>query len=158
QIEAVARLLEKAPAGVDELECGLQECRPQQRIYHNCSGKHAGMLALCRAMEWDSAGYRLRGHPLQRAMLDEHAEAGGGPADGIATAGDGCGVLTFALTLEQIAGMFARFERLPGGPLVADAMRAHPELVGGPDGADVRIMHALHGWVSKKGAEGLLCA
>src|SRR5262249_56374947 len=63
QIEAVRRLLAKAPATEDDLEVGLQEGRPPQPIYHNCSGKHAGMLATCRARGWPTAGYRLAGHP-----------------------------------------------------------------------------------------------
>jgi L-asparaginase II len=41
---------------------------------------------------------------------------------------------------------------------VADAMRAHPELVGGPDGPDFDLMRLLPGWFAKGGAEGLLCA
>src|SRR4051812_34684375 len=57
QIAAVRALLAKAPAGEDELECGLQEGRQQERIFHNCSGKHAGMLALCRGRGWESVGY-----------------------------------------------------------------------------------------------------
>src|SRR5881394_4048479 len=46
QIAAVRALLKKAPAEEDELEVGLQAGRPPQPLYHNCSGKHAGMLAL----------------------------------------------------------------------------------------------------------------
>jgi L-asparaginase II len=37
-------------------------------------------------------------------------------------------------------------------------MRARPDLVGGPDGADYELMRALPGWLAKGGAEGLLCA
>jgi L-asparaginase II len=37
-------------------------------------------------------------------------------------------------------------------------MRAHPELVGGPDGADLHLMQNAPGWFAKGGAEGLLCA
>src|SRR5256885_15180952 len=64
QIEAVRRLLAKAPASEDELELGLQEGRPPQPIFHNCSRKHAGMLATCRARGWQTEGYQLAGHPL----------------------------------------------------------------------------------------------
>src|SRR5262249_47937357 len=63
QMGAVRRLLAKARATEDDLEVGLQEGRPPQPIYHNCSGKHAGMLATCRARGWPTAGYRLAGHP-----------------------------------------------------------------------------------------------
>jgi L-asparaginase II len=74
QLAAVRALLEKAPASVDELECG-PEGHPPSPLNHNCSGKHAGMLALCRARGWPSEGYRLPEHPVQRAMLAVHAEA-----------------------------------------------------------------------------------
>src|SRR5947207_15150630 len=61
QLDAVRGLLAKAPADEDELEVGLQEGRPQTKLHHNCSGKHAGMLALCRARGWDATGYPLAG-------------------------------------------------------------------------------------------------
>ncbi len=159
QIEAVRRLLEKGPASEDELELGPQDGRPPDRIYNNCSGKHAGMLALCRAHGWDADGYRLPGHPVQRACAEAHAEASGVAENDLPTATDGCGVVTFALPLERMAAAFSRFETLPGGARVADAMRAHPELVGGPDGPDFDLMRlAPPGWFAKGGAEGLLCA
>jgi L-asparaginase II len=158
QIAAVRALLAKAPADEDELELGLQEGRPAERIYHNCSGKHAGMLALCRAQGWDAQGYRLAGHPVQEACRAAHGEAAGVDPAGLATAIDGCGVVTFALPLERMARAFSRLEGLPAGARVAAAMRAHPELVGGPDGADLHLMRAAPGWFAKGGAEGLLCA
>lgn len=158
QIEAVRRLLARAPAGADELECGVQEGRPPERLYHNCSGKHAGMLALCRGRGWRSEGYRLPGHRVQRQMLVEHAEAAEVDADSIPTATDGCGVVTFAFPLERIAHVFSRIERLDGGERVGAAMRAHPELVGGLGQPDTELMRALPGWIAKAGAEGLFCA
>ena len=61
QLAAVRSLLAKAPAEEDELECGPEPTA----IQHNCSGKHAGMLALCRTKGWASGGYRLGTHPVQ---------------------------------------------------------------------------------------------
>ena len=158
QIDAVRRLLARAPATEDELELGLQEGRPPQPLYNNCSGKHAGMLALCRAHGWDAAGYRLPDHPVQRACAEAHSEAAGADEGEMPTATDGCGVVTFALPLERMAHAYSRLETLPAGVRVADAMRAHPDLVGGPDGADLELMRAAPGWIAKGGAEGLLCA
>src|SRR2546423_7125150 len=158
QVAAVGALLAKAPADEADLELGLQEGRPPERIYNNCSGKHAGMLALCRAHGWPTAGYRLPEHPVQRASRDAHAEAAGVEASELPTAPDGCGVVTFAMPLERMAHAYARFEHLPEGGRVARAMRAHPELVAGPDGADFDLMRAAPGWFAKGGAEGLLCA
>jgi L-asparaginase II len=157
QLTAVRALLEKAPATVDELECG-PEGDPPSPLSHNCSGKHAGMLALARANGWPSEGYRLAPHPVQQAMLAVHAEAAEVDEDEIPTGVDGCGVLTFALPLERMAYAFSRFEQLDGAPRVAAAMREHPELIRGPRAADTRLMRSLPGWIAKGGAEGLLCA
>ena len=154
QLAAVRSLLAKAPAEEDELECGPEPTR----LEHNCSGKHAGMLALCRTRGWASAGYRLAGHPVQDACLHEIAEAAGVRGDEVPTAVDGCGVVTFALPLVRMARMFGRLEQREGGASVAAAMRAHPELIRGPRAADTLLMRQLDGWTAKGGAEGLLCA
>jgi len=158
QVEAVRRLLQKAPATENDLECGFDEGRPRERIYHNCSGKHAGFLALCRARSWEPSGYRLAEHPLQQELAAELASAAGLPADEIPTATDGCGVVTYALPLEAMARAFARLAELEGGADVVAAMQAHPELVGGQGATDTDLMRALPGWTAKRGGEALLCA
>jgi L-asparaginase II len=146
QLDAVRRLLARAGASVDELENGEQAGRPEGRLGHNCSGKHAGMLAACRARSWPTRGYRLPGHPLQQRLLAEL-----GPTLGEAI--DGCGVPTYALTLRDSAALLLRVR-----PRIADAMRARPELVGGRGADDTKLMRELPGWIAKRGAEGLFCA
>jgi L-asparaginase II len=157
QLAAVRALLAKGLAGEDELECGTAG-NPPSKLKHNCSGKHAAMLALCRARGWRSEGYRLEGHRAQREMLAIHAEAAEVAEDEVPTAVDGCGVVTFALPLERMAYAFSRLERVDGGDRVAAAMRANPDLIRGPKASDTRLMKALPGWIAKGGAEGLLCA
>jgi L-asparaginase II len=157
QLAAVRSLLARAPAGEDELECG-SDGDPPEPIKHNCSGKHAGMLALCRAHGWDSRAYRLAEHPVQRTMQTEVALAADLDEDDLETAVDGCGVVTFAFPLERMALAFARLERLDGGDRVAAAMRAHPGLIRGPGGIDTALMRAREGWIAKGGAEALMCA
>jgi len=154
QLEAVRSLLAKAPATEDDLECG-PEPTP---IEHNCSGKHAGLLALCRARGWPTEGYRLPGRPCQEALLAEVAAAAEVDGGSMATAVDGCGIVTYALPLERMAHAFSRLGRLDGGPRVLEAMRSHPELIRGPLAADTVLMQTQPGWVAKGGAEGLLCA
>jgi L-asparaginase II len=146
QLDAVRRLLARAGAGVDELENGEQAGRPEGRLGHNCSGKHAGMLAACRARSWPTRGYRLPGHPLQQRLAAEL-----GPTLGEAI--DGCGVPTYALSLRDSAALLLRVR-----PRIADAMRARPELVGGRGADDTKLMRELPGWIAKRGAEGLFCA
>jgi L-asparaginase II len=154
QMEAVRALLAAGGVTEDDLEVGLQEGRPPERIYHNCSGKHAGMLAACRARDWPTAGYRLPDHPLQQAILAEVTEAAGlTPSTGV----DHCSVVTFALPLERMADVFSRLGEREGAGRILEAMKAHPELVGGEGSLDTQLMQAHPGWLAKGGAEGLLC-
>ena len=153
QLAIVRSILDAAPATEADLECG-PEPTP---IAHNCSGKHAGFLALCRARGWPIEGYRLPDHPCQRAMLDEVAAAVELDPASIAVGVDGCGVQTFAVTLERAAHAFTRLSALEGGRRVVHAMRARPELLRGPIAADVVLVRELDDWVAKGGAEGLFC-
>jgi len=148
QLAAVEALLAKAPATEDDLECGPFQ---GSKLKHNCSGKHAGMLALCHAEGWPYEGYRLGEHPCQQAMLAEVSELT--EAHDIPTAVDGCGVVTFALPLERMATAFTRIDER-----VSAAMRASPELIRGHGALDTTLMQELPGWTAKGGAEGLLCA
>jgi L-asparaginase II len=154
QLAAVRSLLAKAPACEDELECGPDPTR----IEHNCSGKHAAMLALCRARGLEVDGYRLAGHPCQDAMLAAVCEATEVPSASIPTGVDGCGVVTFGLTLERMAHAFSRLASLEAGAAVVDAVRSHPEIIRGPGSPDTELMRALPGWAAKGGAEAVLCA
>lgn len=154
QLEPVRRLLTAAGATEDDLECGPEPTR----LEHNCSGKHAGMLLLCRLNGWPSEGYRLPSHPCQQVMLAEVATAAGVAPEAMPTAIDGCGVVTFGLALERMAHAFSRIEALDGGRRVADAMRSRPELVRGYGAPDTELMRLGAGWIAKGGAEGLLCA
>jgi L-asparaginase II len=154
QLEPVRALLDAAAATEDDLECGPEPTK----LEHNCSGKHAGMLLLCRVNRWATKGYRLASHPCQQTMLTEVAGAAEVAADSMPTAVDGCGVVTFGLTLERMAHAFCRIEGMDGGRRVADAMRARPELVRGNGAPDTELMRLGDGWIAKGGAEGLLCA
>lgn len=154
QLVPVRSLLAKAGAGEDDLECGPEPTR----IDHNCSGKHAAMLLLCKERGWPTEGYRLPSHPCQQELAAEIAAAADLHLDTVASAADGCGVPTHALTLERMAYVFARLEELAGGQRAAAAMRARPELVRGAGAPDTELMRLGDGWVAKGGAEGLFCA
>ena len=154
QLEPVQALLVKAGATEEDLECGPEPTR----LEHNCSGKHAAMLLLCRVNGWPTAGYRLASHPCQQAMLAEISRAAEVEPDSMPTGVDGCGVPTYGLTLERMAHAFSRLESLDGGLRTVDAMRARPELIRGPGAADTELMRLQDGWAAKGGAEGLLCA
>lgn len=126
------------------------------RVHMNCSGKHAGMLATCVAAGWPVADYLRTDHPLQRRLHAALGELAGEPVAAVGV--DGCGAPVHALSLTGLARSFSRLVAAePGTPrrLVADAMRDHPELVGG-SGRDVTaLMAGVPGLLAKDGAEGV---
>ena len=78
-------------------EAGLEPVR----LHNNCSGKHAGMLALARVHGWEPEGYHRPEHPVQQRILAEVSRWVELPFEGIALGTDGCGVVSFALPAAQ---------------------------------------------------------
>jgi L-asparaginase II len=131
-----------------------------QRIHNNCSGKHAGMLALAVGKGWDPVDYHLVDHPVQERMLDEIARWSEVPRRDVAVAVDGCGVPCFAVTLERMATAFARFARAAAAgeapAKIVRAMTGRPFMVGGEGRACTDVMARSGGRVFVKlGAEGV---
>ena len=167
-VSAVQSVLRRAGLGVEDLRCPtdlplheptrealLAAGGHRERVYMNCSGKHAAMLATCRAAGWPTDGYTAAQHPLQRAAAQVVAELAG---ETVAAVGvDGCGAPIFALSLTGLARAFAGLVTAADGPgrKVADAMRARPELVSGTGREDAALMEAVPGLLSKAGAEGV---
>lgn len=167
-LDNVRRILSVAAADEDALGCpadlplGLPERiawyragLPPRRLAHNCSGKHAAMLATCRVRGWDPAGYLAADHPLQRGIRDEiHDRAEEEPT---AVSVDGCGAPLFGLSLAGLARMFrSAVTSAAGTPQrrVADAMRSYPQLVAGAGRDVTAFMAAVPGLLAKDGAEG----
>jgi L-asparaginase II len=171
-VRAVRRLLRAGGVREGALECppafpsrrsDAARASGPRRIFHNCSGKHAGMLVGARARGWPLETYLDPSHPLQREVTRAIRRATGveDPPIGV----DGCGLPVHGVPLRAMATLYARLAR-PGwlGPLRAtarravDAMRAHPFLVAGTGRLDTALMPALPDVVSKGGAEALACA
>ncbi|MCA1825278.1 MAG: asparaginase [Mycobacteriales bacterium] len=129
------------------------------RLYHNCSGKHAAMLAACAAAGWDRGHYLEPTHPLQQQLRAVVERLAGEPVAVIGV--DGCGAPVFGYSLLGLARAFAALgTAAPGAAAgrVANAMRAHPHLVGGTGRDVTRLMTAVPGLVAKDGAEGCFAA
>jgi L-asparaginase II len=174
--EAVARILERIGATEADLHCGahpvphepsreelIRAGRQPTPIYSNCSGKHAGMLALARVLEAPLAGYWEAGHPVQREIQAVLREACDTDLDTLEWGVDGCGVPTYLLPLRQLALGFARLaqpEALPAryrsaAARIDRAMNAEPGMVRGEAGFDTVLMETLPGvLICKGGAEG----
>jgi L-asparaginase II len=133
----------------------------------NCSGKHAGMVLFAKASGWPIETYWDADHPVQRLAHETISAVSDVPIEQIATAVDGCGVVTFGMPLRGLAVAFARLadpSAVADPPLraavtrIRDAMMAHPELVAGERRRiDTAVMRAFpKRVVSKGGAEGVL--
>lgn len=139
-------------------------------IRHMCSGQHSVSILLSRLKGWDATDYWQEDHPSQVAYRAVVARAFATTPDRLRTAIDGCGLLTYAFPLREVARAYAflaepgavrardpRASLAPALTLVRDAMMAHPEMVGGTrDRLDTSLMKALPGRiVSKAGMEAL---
>ena len=134
------------------------------KIHNNCSGKHAGMLACCVVQQWPTEGYHQPGHPLQQRVRSTLMRWMRVDAEAVSQAVDGCGLPTFALSLDAVAEGCARFaaaaaEGAAAPARIVDAMVRHPEFVAGTNRLDTDLMRVAHGRVfAKVGAEGFYCA
>ena len=176
-VGAAASMLRKIGADESALACGahapmhdatarsMRERREApRRIHNNCSGKHAGMLALARHYGWPLAGYHGPAHPVQHRMLSEMARWMSMDAEDIRIAVDGCGVVTFAAPLTKFAFAFARLasaarrgETAAAG--IVNAMTRNPDYVGGTGRLCTELMRVAGGRiVAKVGAEGVYMA
>src|SRR3954464_8017339 len=81
------------------------------RLHNNCSGKHAAMLARAQTAGFPTYGDERRDHPVQRGCLESIAQWSGFSEDAIGQAVDGCGVVAFALPLENMARAWSRLAR-----------------------------------------------
>jgi len=177
--EIAASMLRKIGLGPEALKCGVHEPfspevarglretgeRPNV-LQNNCSGKHAGMLALALHLGAPTETYDEPSNPVQLAIGKTVAEFSGIPIEDIAVGVDGCGVPVFGITMKAMALMYARLVSSPAEfdeetrnacARIVAAMTAHPELIGGTsERLDTEIMRAAQGrLISKVGAEGV---
>lgn len=177
-VTLVAEILERLGLSDRDLACGIHDpvdaealarvrAHPESRsaLDNNCSGKHAGMLALALAEGWPTEGYAHADHPLQQLMRRTVAEACGVPPASLLVGVDGCSVSVFGLPLAAMARGYARFAaaRADGDTRdralarIREAMMRHPRLTGGAGRFSTEFMQAAPVWVAKGGAEGLEC-
>jgi len=177
--QIVSGILERIGASPQHLVCGFHEpldpealaavrARPELRspLYNNCSGKHAGMVALAIAEGWAVEGYERADHPVQRLITATLAEVCGVEVEDLLTGTDDCGVVVFAAPLTVIAHGYARLaSAMTDGDAreralnrIRKAMTSHPGTVGGAGRFSTALMEKTRGRiVAKGGAEGLEC-
>lgn len=178
-VAAVLRFLEKIGCTIDDLECGSQPPvdgktrrslvaagKKPTAIYNNCSGKHAGMLAVAKALGVPTKGYSTREHPVQKLVRKGVEEVLGEDLSTDCCGTDGCSIPTWAAPLRQFATGFAKMAT--GGGLSKDtgntagkifsAVIANPFLIRGTNTLDSDLMAAFGDRLMVKiGADGVFC-
>ncbi|GHA29626.1 asparaginase [Devosia pacifica] len=177
--EAVGALLAKLGLSENDLECGAhqptnaaarrtlrEKAEAPTQLHNNCSGKHAGMLAVARALGIDPRGYVGIDHPVQQEVRNAIEAVIGEPLTVDRCGTDGCSIPTFAAPLKSFAYGFARMATGEGleprlaeaSQMLFDAAAAHPHLIAGTDHADTRLLGGFgNKLMQKSGAEGVQC-
>ncbi|MBN2147105.1 MAG: asparaginase [Anaerolineales bacterium] len=180
QVEVVRSIQAKTGVSEEDLLCGAHmpyhkptaeamQARgeaPTQN-HNNCSGKHTGMLAYAHLLGCSTKKglpeYVDPDHPVQRNILQAVAQMAGLEVDQVAIGVDGCSAPNFAMPLRNAALAFAHLcdpSHLPSMRAAAcrtivQAMTTYPEMIGGPESFDTRLMQHTGGrLVAKAGAEG----
>ncbi|MEO9170306.1 MAG: asparaginase [Candidatus Baltobacteraceae bacterium] len=176
-VEAVRSILCKIGLDESALQCGphypynevaahamLRAGEPAGRVHNNCSGKHAGILALCKLIGADIASYLEVSNRAQSRILAFCARLSDDDPAVWPLGVDGCGIPVYATSLRKAALAFARFASLAGLSsrdaaallIVRDAMVSHPEYVSGTGEFDSELMRVAAGSIAcKVGAEGV---
>ena len=168
-VDTALSMINKLGLKIDDFECGshypsdtdsrhkmIRENELATALHNNCSGKHAGMLALAKYLEAETKGYINEQHLVQKTILEYVAELSG--ESDIPTETDGCSAPTPFMTLKMIAEIFQGLAscKRPELKKVYDAMVAYPELVGGTNHFDSMFIGALDGrGITKVGGESV---
>ena len=142
-----------------KLQCPIPAGK-KSPLEHNCSGKHAGMLAVCKQRHWPLENYTQPKHPVQQLILAKIAELLGMPAEEFIGARDDCGAPTYLMELGQMATLYAKLASGDNLDIerIVRAMTNNPALVAGEGHFDTEVMRSSEGeLVSKAGAEGVQC-
>jgi L-asparaginase len=159
QVRQVFNILWRADIDPTVLQCPVPEGK-RSPLEYNCSGKHAGMLAVCQQRHWPLNNYLQRKHPVQQLILCKVAELLRMPAEEFISAHDDCGVPTYLMQLGQIGSLYAQLASRSNLDMerIVRAMTHHPGMVAGDGEFDTELMRLSPGeLVSKAGAEGVQC-
>lgn len=178
-VETVRSMLQKVGLEETDLRCGVHEPfsvdvarqlarsgQPPSVLQNNCSGKHAGMLALARHVGAPTESYDDPNNLVQQVIAKTVSQFSDVPLDAIAIGTDGCGVPVFGISVRAMALMYARLVAPPEAfdaatrkacERIVKAMIDHPEMVGGSENRlDTELIRAGRGrLISKIGAEGV---
>ncbi|WP_379131364.1 asparaginase [Paenibacillus sp. sgz500958] len=137
----------------------------KRKIYHNCSGKHLGILSYSKLKELPVEEYANPDHTVQREIIETIAYMADVAPDSIRRGTDGCGLPVFALPLTALACAYLKLscpDLIGDGPTrravstITSAMHMHPEMVAGFGRLD-SILLEDDNIIAKGGFKGVYC-
>lgn len=132
----------------------------------DCSGKHAGMLAVSLLKGYSVNDYNLETHPVQKELKKMTSEICEIEEEKISIGTDGCTVPVYGIPLYNMALGFAKIANPDGLSdkykiacrRIFKAMNDWPEMIAGTDGFCTELIKNSHGkLIGKLGAEGVYC-
>jgi len=169
--DCVASILRLCNASYKDLMCGTHlpfyeflyndyfRCSDmyERQLFHNCSGKHAGMILLCKLLDIDTYEYWKQEHPVQKSItkrLKEYFEICSN--DYFSLAMDGCGVPTYAVSLTKLAIAYQNMSTTDSMRNVFRSIISKPYMIAGQERIDTIITSEL-GYIAKSGSDGIFC-
>jgi len=169
--------LEKIDLREDNLSCGPDwplniedkfeakiKYKKKRRIFHNCSGKHCGHLAVSKYKDLPIENYNQKDHPIQKDLINLIEQLSEYKIKNIGI--DGCTLPNpliplkkFAFTMAQIADYNKLNENSNIAKRIIDSCTNFPEITGGTNSTNCALTKLSKGKIFfKNGAEGVFVA
>lgn len=174
----VQKILDQLSLTEVDLKCGAQaptlkkdlynliksDKNPSQ-LHNNCSGKHAGFLAYCKAHNQETNSYVSALHPLQQEIKKFVSTFYEVPENELIDAVDGCSAPTYGMSIYKQAIAFKNLVSNQHSDIlneackkIVNAVTTYPELVAGTQRYCTDLMRVTKGKiVGKTGADGVFC-
>lgn len=138
---------------------------PLTQKFHNCAGKHLGLLSTCKHLNLPMETYQSPDHPMQKQLKQILSESTQFDYEKAYLGIDGCGIPTYALPLKHLAiGMSVFIQekisevRKKTCEKILLSCQKHPFLLSGEKSFVSLANHITSGRVIlKNGAEGSMC-
>jgi L-asparaginase II len=178
-VRAVTSILQKIGLDKQALNCGpqypsskkdanelIRNNEKPHHIHNNCSGKHAGMLAMCVLMGWPVENYIAPEHPVQQSIREICSMMYEYPVEKMVMALDGCSAPIFSVPVYNqaiayknlVSNAHASHSINKACGIVVEAVSRYPFMVAGTKRycTDMMQITAPH-IIGKTGAEGIFC-
>ena len=173
----ITEWLQKINIGEDKLCCGADwpwnmddkfkanlKYKKKRRIFHNCSGKHCGHLAVSKYKDLPIENYNQNNHPIQKELINLIENLSNFKIKNIGI--DGCTLPNpliplkkFALAVAKIVDYKSLNENSDIAKRIFDSCVKFPEITGGSKSVNCALTKLSKGKAFfKNGAEGVFVA